>query len=251
MTGQNFKAAWVPYFTGEYDLGVQLAVAEVGHPAGRRKVVAVNHQQAVRYTPTLERYAKAADVVTPRSRRGARGDVVAYVPDWKLLDLAVTSAQGGSLAVIEDFTTSLRGWAQAVGAWNLVARQPTPDPASDEDREAIERIHFEGNNGWSRHYSSARTMTQHLLRDLVDAGRVDAARVVGGVFALGKSWGYLEELLPLVDAAFATRKPAWAAGWKQTPVDSAKRCPMDRVPMIDVIAGIWQCRSCGHEESKP
>ncbi|MDH2444107.1 hypothetical protein QDR37_09130 [Amnibacterium sp. CER49] len=251
MVSVEFEAAWVPYRVIDYELAVQPAVAFAARPTGRGKVVAVHVKPDVDSTPALRRFAQRATVITNRTSAGALqgSDVLAFVPDWKLLELAVRSARSGSLVAVEDPGSVLRGWAQAVGAVNLGTGGPTPDPATDQVREAIEHIAFAGNNGWGRK-AFGRTSTQHVLRQLAEAGWTDGARIVGGVFALGKSASSLGDLEELVAAAFGSAQAREFSFHQWTRADEAKQCPVDSYPMVDAAAHEWVCRSCGHQERK-
>lgn len=246
----SFEAAWMPYSVVDYEEAVRPAVGWLTRRTGRPKVVALHEMRAATYTPSLTQYARVAEKITPRSRgRSAQGnDVLAYVPDWKLLELAVSRASGGSIAVVEEFDVVMRGWAQAVGALNLGTGLTTPDLATDDVREAVERIHFYGNNGWGKYYATARRMTASTLRELSAAGWTDGSRIIGGVFALGKSPALLEELGSLVEETFGPLAFPLRPGWEYSRAEGALLCAVDGFPMVDVEMNHWLCRSCGHEE---
>ncbi|MGC4959694.1 hypothetical protein ACLQ2P_41410 [Actinomadura citrea] len=77
-------------------------------------------------------------------RRRAPGPVLAFLPDYRAMELALLYARGSSLAVVEFPADPLTGWAIETGALNLLTGQPTPDHRTERQREALDRIHTYG-----------------------------------------------------------------------------------------------------------
>lgn len=249
MSAVSFAAAWVPFTGASYEPESALAAAWTNYMAqqrGLRRTLVT--PQAMQRTANgfVAAFARGADLATPRSKHLPRQSraVFSYVPDWQQLDLSQLYARSGVLAVVEEHDPVLRGWAQAVGAINLLTKAATPDPADDEVRAAIERIHQGGYNGWNSSIGE-RTATMELTK-LRDAGWTDRARIVGGIVASGGRVHHLDELNRVLDRVLGPDLGA-GLGLRFHRQEDQPRCPVDGVPMIDAGSDAvrWVCRSCG------
>jgi hypothetical protein len=86
----------------------------------------------------------AHSATTLRSGRSFRhsGPVLAYVPDYEMMDLATEVASDASLAVVETIEYPLMGWAMEVRAIDLVTGEDTPDTRTDSQRRELDRVLF-------------------------------------------------------------------------------------------------------------
>ncbi|MEU0521964.1 hypothetical protein [Streptosporangium sp. NPDC006007] len=146
-------------------------------------------------------FANAYPAITPRSsRQRARsgpGPVLAYVPDFGLLHLAARYARGSALAVVETTSTPLIGWAMETGAINLLTGQATPDTLRDSQRELLERVHRNGNNGWTRGFG--RDQTLRALRGAYGQDGLTKDIILGTMAAKGHNGKAVERLDEVLD----------------------------------------------------
>ncbi|OHV54486.1 hypothetical protein BCD48_44535 [Pseudofrankia sp. BMG5.36] len=125
--------------------------------------------------------------------------MLAYVPDYQTMQLAIRYARGGALAVIEGFTTPLCGWAIEVGALDLLENLVTPDLRSAHLRSALDRIHFYGNNGWTNGFGKDATV--RLLHDIVEQNELDQDLILGFMLAHGHHHKSIEHLARIIEKA--------------------------------------------------
>ena len=85
------------------------------------------------------------------------------------------------------------GWAVEVGAHNLVTEEPTADPRDEASIKVLERLHFYGNNGWTRGFGR-----DQALRILGDHGYIDPSLVLGYMLAHGHHGKSIERLAALL-----------------------------------------------------
>ncbi|MET9829438.1 hypothetical protein ABZ078_09025 [Streptomyces sp. NPDC006385] len=206
MTDVAYTAAWVPDDDPErsWDEAAELAVDWVLQEAQRQGakplLVTPTQQQWTSGPNRITWFARTYSAVTPRSSRPARdrGPVLAYVPDYELMHLAAGYARGSSLAVVESAMHPLVGWAMAAGAVNLLTGKTTADTLSEAQRTALDRVHFYGNNGWTRGFG--RDQATRILRDL--SGRETAARdiILGYMVAKGHNGKAVDRLAKIIDS---------------------------------------------------
>jgi hypothetical protein len=145
----TYRAAWVP--DGEpdrdWDVAVCLAVDWIERqraraPEGATAMLVTNTVGVESSVPSLARFAQRHRHTTPRSRghvgRGV-GPVLAYVPDARAMELAISLASGSSLVVVEGDFLPVRGWALEVGAVDLTMPDDQPKALDPRPAEAIER----------------------------------------------------------------------------------------------------------------
>lgn len=179
--------AWVPDDDPGRDWGLaaQLAVdwIEERRRQERSQGILVTNTLGHLGVPELERFEKKYQRVSPRSsRRDSRGPVLSYVPTLKDLEFATGLARKSSLAVVESFSTPLRGWAAWLEALNLVTGAPTA-VLPETTREAVERLKFCGNNGFADDYGKRDAL--RIISGLHERGCLDQDLLVGAVFAAG------------------------------------------------------------------
>ncbi|GIF51282.1 hypothetical protein Afe04nite_58210 [Asanoa ferruginea] len=127
---------------------------------------------------------------------GREHAVLAFLPDY---DDVHTSLRHGVFAAIESEATPLLGWAMQTRAVNLTTGEVTADTRSAALKEAIERIHFFDNNGWTR--GSGADGSKRILGDLQPADR-DKNLLLGSLCALGSRGKALARLSGLADRAW-------------------------------------------------
>lgn len=118
--------------------------------------------------------------------------VLAYVPYADDLVFAQRLACGHSLAVVEAYGFRVGGWAQYLGAWDLVAHAPTPRDQAFVD--LVDGLARNGNNAFGDTYGRERARS--TLR------RVDAVTrelLPGAVLAAGLSSRAARNLAALVE----------------------------------------------------
>ncbi|MFF0249904.1 hypothetical protein [Streptosporangium sandarakinum] len=204
MAEIQYTAAWVPDDDPhrDWEEAAQLAVAWVLEQAAREGatplLVTPTQGQWSSGTESIARFARAYPATTPRSGRdragSGHGPVLVYVPDLATLHLAARRAHGSALAVIETEETPLIGWAMETGAVNLLTGEATPDTRSDHQRELLERIHFYGNNGWTRGFG--HDQTRRILRS--ERGLAKDV-ILGAMAAKGHDGKAVERLSALLD----------------------------------------------------
>jgi hypothetical protein len=206
------SAAWVPDDDPErpWDEAADLAVGWLLQEARRRG------QQPLLVTPTQQQWSSGADAIrrmaqqydatTPRSRgsHGGNRPVLAYVPYYDEMHLALNNARGSAIAVVETVSCPLIGWAVEAGAINLLTGEATPDPRSENQLKEFDRIYFYGNNGWGD--SFVKQAVSRILADLRDAGEMDRDLLLGYVVARGKHGDAVKRLGALVDRVMSGRR---------------------------------------------
>ncbi len=125
--------------------------------------------------------------------------VLAYLPDYDDVHNSIQAARFGAFAAVESGATPLIGWAMATGALDLTTGEVTADTRSPALKEAIERIHFFDNNGWTRGFGADGA--KRILGDLSPPDR-DKNLILGGLCALGSRAKALERLGDLADRAW-------------------------------------------------
>lgn len=128
---------------------------------------------------------------TRTSRRAGRnrvgvgvGPVLSYVPHAEELEFAMRLARESSLAVVETVTFPLSGWAAWLGAWNLVADEPTP-PLAGTIKSVVDRLVFYGNNGFGDDFG--KRQARSILSELSHQGSLNRDLILGAVLAAGSS----------------------------------------------------------------
>ncbi|MEV6986508.1 hypothetical protein AB0M95_35340 [Sphaerisporangium sp. NPDC051017] len=206
MTDVGYTAAWVPDDDPHRDWedAAKAAVAwtlEQAAPEGATPLLVTPHQnQWNAGVDSITWFANTYPATTPRSsgrRAGVgQGPVLVYVPDFDTLHMAASYARSYCLAVVETASTPLIGWAMETEAINLLTGEVTPDIRSDSQREVIERVHFYGNNGWTRGFG--RDQTKRILRETYGRDGLTRDIVLGAMAAKdhnGKALNRLGELL--------------------------------------------------------
>ncbi|QNG37725.1 hypothetical protein F1C76_15080 [Geodermatophilaceae bacterium NBWT11] len=185
----------------DWDEAIDIAVTWVRAECvaqGRRGVLVTVSKNSLGGGP-LEAFARAGDWITPRSGRAGVDigrPVLAYVPDEQALQLATRYARGSSLCAVEGFGTSLSGWARSIGALNLLGEGPGPE-LDARLLEALDHLHFVGNNGWGDGFGQHRA--QGTLLGLREQGLLDQDAIVGDMLARGHSPRSVKQLTALID----------------------------------------------------
>ncbi|WP_322769054.1 hypothetical protein [Frankia sp. Cr1] len=201
----DYGASWVPDDDQErdWDDAAELAAAWVQREAERLNV------EPLLVTPTQAQWDAGSQVIsqfvrryaatTPRSSRvGVRpASVLAYVPDYETIHLAMRHARGGSLAVVESVATPLRGWAVEAKALDLSQGTISPDDRSEHLREALESIQRVGNNGWTNGFGKDAAV--RVLQELHSRGDLDPDLVLGYVLARGQHAKAVERLAKIIE----------------------------------------------------
>ncbi|MFF4989724.1 hypothetical protein ACFY19_21210 [Streptosporangium saharense] len=193
MPTLKYTAAWVPDDDPhrDWDEAARLAVAWLLEQATREGasplLVTPTQNQWHAGVESITWFARTYSATTPRSSHqrvgSGPGPVLAYVPDFDTLHLAARCAQGSTLAVVETEETPLIGWAMEVGAINLLTGEVTPDTRSSDQRELLERVHRNGNNGWTSGFG--RDQTLRALRGVYGRDGLTKDIILGAMAAKG------------------------------------------------------------------
>jgi hypothetical protein len=148
-------------------------------------------------------YIANGNIGSEKGKQAERdGPVLALGPTLKLLDTAIRTADGQSLAIVEHIPHSLDGWAAATGAINLATGESTPR-VPDEIHEALVDLQREGNNGYPtpRKGTSYGTMVKSLIAELKEHGYSGefVATYLGGPGRVRQHRREPDEDLPLAD----------------------------------------------------
>lgn len=197
MTVQN--AAWVPEGSEQdFNEAATLAVRWIRERCSEERTSAVlvlNALGAADSVPALRGF----EVTSPQSRtRPASGrPVLAYVPSIESLAYAEELARNSSLAIIEGFSFSVRGWARERGAVNLLQPEKRPELSDERWVKALDRLTFHKNNGYGD------TLGKKVARDVVSqlrvTGLLDRDELVSAMAARGASARALKALGQIVD----------------------------------------------------
>lgn len=194
MSGQDlYSAAWVPDddpnrpWDEAAALAVDWVLGEARRLGAAPLLVTPTKQQWDAGAGPIQRFALEYDAATPRSSRPSpgAGPVLVYVPDYRTFDFAARCARGASLAVVESIGTPLSGWAVEARAINLLTGEVTPDERTAEQRTALDRLHFYGNNGWTTGFG--KNQAGKILLDLRRQGLLDQHMILGCMLAKGHS----------------------------------------------------------------
>lgn len=197
-------AAWVPDNDPKrpWDTAADWAVAWLMDEVEKRGVspllVTPTQSQWHCGVASIEALANRYEATTSRSNRASFGNrpVLAYVPDYGDLQLALRYAEGSAIAVVETVSCPIRGWAASVGALDLTSGEPTP-PATAKQLDDFDRIAFNGNNGWTRGFGA--DVTTRILRDMAARSDLDKDLLLGYMVANGHSGKQIARLGELVD----------------------------------------------------
>jgi hypothetical protein len=203
----TYPAAWVPDDDPERpwdeaaDLAVQWALARADELGVDPLLVTYSQHQWSAGADSIRWMAQRCGATTPRSKGAVPGPhaVVAYVPDWQVMELAVHSARGGCLAVVESVSTPLAGWAMEAQALDLTTGQVTVDTRSARLMQDLEHISFVGNNGWGDQYG--KRDAQRVISGLRTAHELDSDLVLGTMLARGHGHRGIERLEKLLERA--------------------------------------------------
>ncbi|MGC5010126.1 hypothetical protein ACLQ2R_05120 [Streptosporangium sp. DT93] len=207
MSEVRYTAAWVPDDDPHRDWedAAKLAVAWVLQQAKQEGatplLVTPTQNQWNTGVNSITRFAHAYPATTLRSgreqaRRGP-GPVLVYAPDFETLDLAVGYARGSCLAVIETRATPLIGWAMEARAVNLLTGEVTADTRTDSQRETLERVRVNGNNGWTRGFGQNQTM--RILQGTYGRDGLTKDIILGTMLAKGRHGKAVDRLGKLLD----------------------------------------------------
>jgi hypothetical protein len=200
MTDIRYTAAWVPDDAEHRPWEVAFGVAAdwIEAQSGQPLLITPRHEQDA--FPAITRFANTHSATTLRSGRSFRhsGPVLAYVPDYEMMDLATEVASDASLAVVETIEYPMVGWAMEVRAIDLVTGEVTPDTRTDSQRRELDRVFFYGNNGWAPAFDRERA-TGVLLPLLGEPG-MSKGIVVGHMIAKGASGKGVARLAKVIDA---------------------------------------------------
>jgi hypothetical protein len=125
--------------------------------------------------------------------------VLAFQPDYNDVHQANQAARFGAFAAVESGRTPLIGWAMETRAIDLTTGEVTADTRSAALKEAIARIHFFDNNGWTRGFGAESA--KRILGDLRPPDR-DKDVILGSLCALGCRAAALRRLGDLADRAW-------------------------------------------------
>jgi hypothetical protein len=186
------RTAWVPIddHTPLHD-AAEIAAAWVIQQAGTHALQPVLRGGLRDSTVFAHRHQFAT-----RPDSGRQHAVLAYLPDY---DDVHTSIRDGVFAAVESGVTPLLGWAMQTRAVDLTTGEVTADIRSAALKEAIERIHFFDNNGWTRGFGA--DSSRRILGDLRPADR-DKNLLLGSLCALGSRGKALARLSGLADRAW-------------------------------------------------
>ena len=207
----DYQAAWVPELDGwDWDEAAELAVEWVERECAEQRtrgLLITMTRSSGDSVPALMRFAQRHDHTTPRSRSrpDRRRPVLVYVPDARALDFAAGIARGSSLCAVEGFSTPLGGWARDAGAVDLTGTAPAPAPLDPRLAEALDRLHFYGNNGWTRGFG--QDQSRPILEQLRVDGLLDRHAITGAMLARNHSGKAVKRLGDLISKVHGTEAP--------------------------------------------
>lgn len=200
MTDIRYTAAWVPDDAEHrpWEVAFVLAADWIEGQSGQPLLITPRHEQDA--FPAMVRFADAHSATTLRSGRSFRhsGPVLAYVPDYEMMDLATEVASDASLAVVETIEYPMMGWAMQVRAIDLVTGEVTPDTRSDSQRRELDQVFFYGNNGWAP--ASDRERATVVLQPLLREPGMSKDIVLGHMIAKGVSGKGIARLARVIDS---------------------------------------------------
>ena len=201
MTDIRYTAAWVADDAEHRPPDVAFAMAAdwiEAQPNGQPLLVTPVRQQSA--FPAITRFANAHSATTLGSGRSFRhsGPVLAYAPDYEMMDLATEVASDASLAVVETIEYPMIGWAMEVHAIDLVTGEVTPDTRTESQRRELDQVYFYGNNGWSPAFDRERATT--VLRPLLSEPGMTKDIVLGHMIAKGANGKGIARLAKLIDS---------------------------------------------------
>ena len=201
MTDIRYTAAWVPDDAEHrpWEVAFALAADWIEAQSGQPLLITpIRHQQDT--FPAITGFATAHSATTLRSGRSFRhsGPVLAYMPDYEMMDLATEVASDASLAVVETIEYPMMGWAMEARAIDLVTGEVTPDTRTDSQRRELDRVYFYGNNGWAPAFDRERA-TGVLLPLLGEPG-MSKGIVVGHMIAKGANGKGVARLAKAIDS---------------------------------------------------
>jgi len=95
----------------------------------------------------------------------------------------------------------LAGWAKAAGAIDLLSGE-TAAPTDQATRQALDGLHFYGNNGWTRGFGADQTLRK--LATMRDAGQLNKQLILGDMLARGHGHKAVVRLAALIDKVAAS-----------------------------------------------
>jgi len=200
MTDIRYTAAWVPDDAEHrpWDVAFALAANWVEGQSGQPLLITPPHQQNA--IPAITRFTNTHSATTLRSGRSFRhsGPVLAYMPDYEMMDLATEVASDASLAVVETIEYPMMGWAMQVRAIDLVTGEVTPDTRTDAQRRELDQVFFYGNNGWAPALDRERATS--VLQSLLGEPGMSKHIVLGHMIAKGASGKGVAQLAKVIDA---------------------------------------------------
>ncbi|MEU7839242.1 hypothetical protein [Nonomuraea sp. NPDC049129] len=157
-----------------------------------------NAMESIRSIESLDRLASRYGHATLRSQPpGRRGPVLAYVPTYEALEDAAGMARDSYLCVVEG-STSMAGWASAVGAEDLLRPGQTAAPLDPDLAKELDSLVFYGNNGWGDQFG--KQQARRLLANLRPEWR-DSAIICGYMLAKGRSAQGVKNLTKIMEKA--------------------------------------------------
>lgn len=125
-----------------------------------RGVVVLNAKNS--FGGLVDTLSSSRPTATPRSTGHSTGPAFVYCPGEEALLLAQRVAVGGMVVIGWD-ERWMTGWARQWGALDLRLNSPF-NPFSDEQRELLDDLHWNGNNGWPRRDALMRSRMPRLKR---------------------------------------------------------------------------------------
>jgi hypothetical protein len=200
MTDIRYTAAWVPDDAEHRPWAVAFALAAdwIEGQSGQPLLISPRNQQDA--FPAMTAFADTHSSTTLGRGRSFRhsGPVLAYMPDYEMMDLATEVASDASLAVVETIEYPMTGWAMQVRAIDLVTGEVTPDTRADSQRRELDQVFFYGNNGWAP--ASDRERATAVLQPLLGEPGMSKDIVLGHMIAKGANGKGVARLAKVIDA---------------------------------------------------
>jgi hypothetical protein len=200
----RYIAAWVPAddVADSPEAAVHLAASWVTEQARQLRtqplLVLPEARTAKGGPEAIKRLAQQMKWTTPRARGGQAGSaVLAYVPDYKGMDLAAQRADGAALAVVAYPHPPLGGWAVERQALDLVTMEATPDDRPRELLEHLDHLDQCGNNDWTTAFDKG--VVPRILASMLEVGPLDPGVILGAMLARGYSASALQHLAAFID----------------------------------------------------
>jgi hypothetical protein len=143
-------------------------------------------------------FARRYGVTSYRDRQGyGRGPALVYMPDGPALEYATRMAHSRPIAVIEGLWLSMRGWAVATRARNILAPDEPAEEFPEPVAKELARLEFYKNNAWGD--TLGKRVARQSLDSIRRSGFTDRGAIKSWLIAHGASGRRMQRLDKAMD----------------------------------------------------